>query len=187
MGSREREAAALFALLRARPRGASWGSIASEVELAGSAEAVLAAGDDDALFAAIDAEAEIERAVKELAEWAGEGYRFVTVLDDDYPGRLRDIREVPPFLFFEGDLRRDDDGMSVVGSRSATDWGLNFAAEAAGLLVSEGLSVIAGLAAGIDTAAHRAALDGSGRTVAFIGTGISRAYPRECAPAARDR
>lgn len=179
MSSREREAAALFALLRARPKGASWGSLASEVELAGSAEAVLTAREDDALFAAIDAEAEIERAGKQLAEWADAGHQFVTVLDDAYPARLRDIREVPPFLFYEGDLRRDDDGMSVVGSRSASEWGLNFAAEAAGLLVSEGLTVIAGLAAGIDTAAHRAALEDNGRTVAFIGTGISRAYPKE--------
>lgn len=100
--------------------------------------------------------------------------------------RLRDIREVPPFLFYEGDLRRDDDGMSVVGSRSASAWGLHFAADAARLLVSEGLSVIAGLAAGIDTAAHRAALDERGRTVAFIGTGISRAYPKENALLQRD-
>jgi DNA processing protein len=186
MSSREREAAALFALLRARPKGASWGSIASEVELAGSAEAVLTAGDDGALFAAIDAEGEIERSAKQLTEWSSQGYRFVTVLDDAYPARLRDIREVPPFLFYEGDLRRDDDGMSVVGSRSASDWGLNFAADAARLLVSEGLSVIAGLAAGIDTAAHRAALDDSGRTVAFIGTGISRAYPKESADLQRE-
>lgn len=186
MARHVREAAALFALLRARPKGASWGSIASEVELAGSASAVLNAGDDGALFAAIDAEGEIERAAKQLAEWIGEGYRFVTVLDDEYPARLRDIREVPPFLFYEGDLRGHDVGMSVVGSRSASPWGLAFAAEAARLLVSEGLSVIAGLAAGIDTAAHRAALDSEGRTVAFIGTGISQTYPRENAALQRE-
>lgn len=101
------------------------------------------------------------------------------MLDDEYPVRLRDIREVSPFLFYEGDLRTHDDGMSVVGSRSATAWGLNLAAEAARLLVSQGLSVIAGLAAGIDTAAHRATLDANGRTVAFIGTGIAQSYPKE--------
>jgi DNA processing protein len=54
---------------------------------------------------------------------------------------------------------------------------LDLAAEAARLLVSKGLTVIAGLAAGIDTAAHRAALDGGGRTVAFLGTGITQSYP----------
>ncbi len=84
---------------------------------------------------------------------------------------------MPPFLFYEGDLRADDDGMSVVGSRAITERGRAFAQATAEFLVSEGLTVIAGLAEGIDTAAHRAALDAGGRTVAFIGTGISRRYP----------
>lgn len=179
MESRDREAAALFALLRTRRKGVSWGSIASEVELAGSATALLGVAEDGALFPAVDAEAELAAAAEQIAQWRTQGYPFVTVLDDDYPMRLRDIREVPPFLFYEGDLRRHDEAMSVVGSRSATPWGLEFAAEGAHLLVSEGLSVIAGLAAGIDTAAHRAALDSGGRTVAFIGTGISHTYPKE--------
>lgn len=80
--SREREAAAIFALLRSRPAGTSWGSIASEVELAGGAEAVLSGRDDGALFAALDTEAEIDRAAAQLAEWAAGGHRFVTVLDE---------------------------------------------------------------------------------------------------------
>jgi DNA processing protein len=186
MESREREAAALFALLRNKYKGMSWGSIASEVELAGSATALLEAPDDDALFPAVDADNALAAAAAKISEWRTEGYQFVTVLDDYYPARLRDIREVPPFLFYEGGLHAYDEGMSVVGSRSASPWGLEFATDAARHLVSEGLTVIAGLAVGVDTAAHRAALDCDGRTVAFIGTGIANSYPRENAELQRE-
>jgi DNA processing protein len=186
MDSPEREAAAVFALLRTKHKGVSWGSIASEIELAGSATALLEAPDDSALFPAVDGESALAAAAAEIRQWRTEGYQFVTVLDDCYPARLRDIREVPPFLFYEGALHAYDEGMSVVGSRSASSWGLEFAAAAARHLVSEGLTVIAGLAVGVDTAAHRAALDNDGRTVAFIGTGIANFYPRENAELQRE-
>ena len=96
------------------------------------------------------------------------------------------IRETPPFLFYDGTLSEPDPGMSVVGSRSASDRALRFAADAARLLVSEGLTVIAGLAAGVDSAAHRAALEAGGRTVAFIGTGLAKSYPAENATLQRE-
>jgi DNA processing protein len=102
---------------------------------------------------------------------------FVTVLDEDYPDRLRDIRETPPFLFSAGALQPDDRGMSVVGSRKASERGHQIARSAAEILAARGLSVIAGLADGIDTTAHRTALDAGGRTVAFLGTGIRQYYP----------
>jgi DNA processing protein len=101
----------------------------------------------------------------------------VTVLDREYPARLLGIREAPPFLFYEGTLREPDDGMSVVGSRTASEWGLRLAADASRLLVAEGLTVIAGLAAGIDAAAHEAALAEGGRAVGVLGTGITQSYP----------
>jgi DNA processing protein len=69
--------------------------------------------------------------------------------------------------------------MSVVGSRKASGRGLGIAADVARGLVSRGVTVAAGLAVGIDTAAHQAALAGGGRTVAIIGTGINKAYPAE--------
>ncbi|WP_125107532.1 MULTISPECIES: DNA-processing protein DprA [Gulosibacter] len=172
----ENEAAALLALLRSRPKGRSWGSIAFEVAAEGSALAILRE-EDDALIPNPAVDAELSTSAADLAAWSAAGYRLTTVLDSDYPRRLRDIREMPPFLFYEGDLRADDDGMSVVGSRAITERGRAFAQATAEFLVSEGLTVIAGLAEGIDTAAHRAALDAGGRTVAFIGTGISRRYP----------
>lgn len=180
------EAAALLALLKARPRGASWGELASEVLFEGSAEAVLRGADEDALFTLTLEESAVSNAIAEIAGWRDRGLRFVTVLDDGYPTRLLDIRETPPFLFFEGELRDYDPGMSVVGSREASPAGLELSRQVARYLVSQGLTVIAGLAAGIDTAAHRAALEASGRTVAFLGNGITRIYPKENAALQRE-
>lgn len=177
MESRDRELASLLTLLRRKPGGATWNEIAAEVAVVGSAVALLESPAEDVLFASPDVGAQLEQATADVEAWKSAGYRVVTVLDAEYPSRLLGIRETPPFLFYEGTLGDPDDGMSVVGSRSASDWGLGLASDAARFLVSEGLTVIAGLAAGIDAAAHRAALDAGGRTVAFLGTGITKSYP----------
>ena len=177
MDSREDELAALLVLLRRKPRGAGWSEIAIDVAVRGSAVATLAELSGDALFATTDDDAELAAAHQAVAHWFASGYQVVTVLDDGYPQRLLGVRDTPPFLFYEGTLTDPDPGMSIVGSRAASTAGLRFAADAAGLLVSEGLTVIAGLAAGVDTTAHLAALDTGGRTVAVIGTGIARSYP----------
>jgi DNA processing protein len=103
----------------------------------------------------------------------------VTILDGDYPARLRGIHQAPPILFARGTLIADDSAVSVVGSRQASDRGLDIAAGVARELVSRSVTVVAGLALGIDTAAHRAALAVGGRTVAIIGTGINRVYPAQ--------
>lgn len=174
MATIEQEHAALFALLRESKR---WNRVAADVAYEGSALALWSEQDADGLFETPGRDRAIERASAQLADWADRDLRYVTVLDDTYPRRLRDIVETPPFLFYEGDLQSEDAGMSVVGSRHASPSGLTLAGDVARFLVSEGLTVIAGLAAGIDTAAHRAALDAGGRTVAFIGTGITRTYP----------
>lgn len=171
------ERAALFALLKVRPGGMSWPEIATEVAYAGSATAVWDERVMDGLLPSPDAEAAWAAAIRELDAWQAAGLNLVTVLDDDYPQRLLDIRETPPFLFAAGSLLREDSGMSVVGSRHASERGLQIAAEAARLLVAKRMTVIAGLAAGIDAAAHRAALEAGGRTVAMIGTGINKFYP----------
>lgn len=172
------ERAKLLALLRARPDGRTWSELAAEVALAGSAAEVwsdVTRGDSllpDPRLVALS-----EAAHNDVVEWERRGLRMVTVLDAGYPQRLLEIRETPPFLFVQGSLRSVDPGVSVVGSRDATQRGLSIAAEAARLLVDRGLAVIGGLAAGIDSAAHRTALDLGGRTVAFIGTGITKHYP----------
>jgi len=173
------EAAALLTLLRTRERGTTWSSIATEVADHGSAVALLEAQHDGELFPSAQLEQAQADAQEQLRNWATAGYRWVTVLDDTYPAQLRDIREAPPFLFYAGHLQPDERGVSIVGSRNASAAALGFASEAARYLVGTGLSVLSGLADGIDTAAHSAALTAGGRTVAFLGTGIARSYPAQ--------
>jgi DNA processing protein len=115
----------------------------------------------------------------DLRLWEGQGSALTTILDGDYPARLRGIHQAPPILFARGTLERDDCAVSVVGSRKATERGLSIAAGVARELASRGITVVAGLALGIDSAAHRAALAAGARTVAVIGTGIHKAYPAE--------
>lgn len=174
------QAAALVALLRARPQRLTWSEIATEVAFAGDAlEVWRALTSDGALVEDPRTVSLLDDARAQVQMWENDGLRMITVLDQDYPSRLLDIRETPPFLFARGTLVPDDRGMSVVGSRRASERGHRIAAVAAELLVGKGLTVIAGLAAGIDTTAHRSALERGGRTVAMIGTGISRYYPAQ--------
>ena len=105
---------------------------------------------------------------------------LITVLDVEYPDNLRKIYNRPPFLFICGELLEEDSqSVAVVGTRQASDQGRRRAAELAEALAARGVTVVSGLAAGIDTAAHAAALDAAGRTVAVMGTGIDRIYPAE--------
>jgi DNA processing protein len=106
------------------------------------------------------------------------GARLVTVLDDDYPPNLRLIFNLPPFLFYRGRIERQDArSVAVVGTRAASEEGVRRAEKMAAALVAEGVTVLSGLATGIDSAAHKAALDAGGRTIAVMGTGILRTYP----------
>ncbi len=116
---------------------------------------------------------------REIERWSAEGFRLLTVLDPDYPGNLRAVHDRPPLIFVAGELDADRDGRSiaVIGSRRASERGIRIARAIASHLVAGGFTVVSGLAAGIDTAAHREALARGGRTVAVIGTGLRRAYP----------
>ncbi len=168
--------AALVALLRVRPDKLTWPEITTEVVEVGSAMAVWERHVPATLLGGTDEEALVQAAA-DIELWESQGHTFLTILDEDYPGRLRGIHEAPPVLFGDGEFRRDDPAVSVVGSREASDRGLSIAQSVATSLAQEGVTVLAGLALGIDTAAHLAALEAGGRTVAVIGTGINKAYP----------
>lgn len=91
------------------------------------------------------------------------GAKLVTVLDDDCPANLRSIFNLPPFLFYRGTLQRDDArSVAVVGTRKPSGDGLARARKMTTALVAEGVTVLSGLAAGVDTAAHEAALEAGG-------------------------
>jgi DNA processing protein len=121
-----------------------------------------------------------ERVAAEIQAADGIGADLVTVLDEHYPSNLRLIPNLPPFLFYRGTLAEADAwSVAVVGTRKASPAGLERAARLSGLLANHQVTVISGLARGVDTAAHQAALDGGGRTIAVLGTGITRCYPPE--------
>ncbi len=121
-----------------------------------------------------------DRVDAELEAADRSGARLVTVLDQGYPANLRLIPNLPPFLFYRGDLSEDDvRSVAVVGTRTASATGTQRAAKMSRLLADQDVTVVSGLARGIDTAAHRAALEAEGRTIAVLGTGITRCYPAE--------
>ena len=128
-----------------------------------------------------DPEPLISRARAQIAEWERRGFRLLTVLQDDYPGALQMVHDRPALLWVAGDPAhlQDEKAIAVVGSRQPGEDGRAQAASYATDLVEAGFTVVSGLAAGIDTVAHRAALRAGGRTIAVVGTGLAHAYPPE--------
>jgi DNA processing protein len=117
---------------------------------------------------------------EQAAAAAGCGARLLVLDDAAYPASLRPIDLPPPFLLVRGALVREDGlAMAIVGSRQASAYGLRMAEELGADLGARGVTVVSGLARGIDTAAHRGALAESGRTIAVLGSGVDRVYPPE--------
>jgi DNA processing protein len=177
----DRQHAALIALLRrAKPRQAAElledhdTPLQALEQLLGGGQLSLDANPAGELDDVIDA------ATADLRAWEAEGIEVVTVLDEDYPLNLRTVHDAPAMLMVRGRLApADERSVAVVGTRRASDAGLARAGEIAGSLVEAGYVVVSGLAAGIDSAAHRAALAAGGRTIAVIGTGLYEAFPKE--------
>jgi DNA processing protein len=177
------ETAALVALLRVGQRPAH--VYAELVEQAGSARAILdrelesPQGEQTTLLRA-DPDPLLAEAATDVSAWTAQGIRPLSVLDSAYPENLRGVHDRPPLIFVAGQLlQADTRAVAVIGTRRASDNGLQTATTIARHLAASGFTVVSGLAAGIDTAAHRAALESSGRTVAVIGTGLNRAYPAQ--------
>src|SRR3989338_7456410 len=108
------------------------------------------------------------------------GIKVVSLPDRDYPANLRQISDSPPVLYYKGSLLPQDDlAIAVVGARYATVYGRQVTEMLALELVGAGLAIVSGLARGIDSIAHRAALDAGGRTIAVLGNGLDTIYPPE--------
>ncbi len=108
------------------------------------------------------------------------GARAITLQDADYPPLLKEIPDAPPVLYIKGTLQAADRwAVAFVGTRRATVYGREMTRRLVEPLVGAGITIISGLALGIDAAAHRAALEAGGRTVAVLGCGIDRVYPPE--------
>lgn len=124
---------------------------------------------------------------RELDKVAAAGASLLTQDDAAYPALLRELDDRPLLLYVRGQLAADDDKcLGVVGTRKASKRGWDAANELAQELAEHGITIVSGLAHGIDAAAHRGALAAGGRTIAVMGAGIDIIYPRENADIAEE-
>ena len=130
----------------------------------------------------------VAQAVAHTLAWAGEsGNRVLTLADEDYPKALLEISDPPPLLYLRGRAELlSRPALAIVGSRNATPQGASNAQAMAKALSDAGLTIVSGLALGIDAAAHCGGLAGAGSTIAVLGTGIDIAYPQRNAELAAE-
>jgi len=161
-------------------------AVGSPAELFRTSRRVLASRvGDDLARAVAECDAAATGARQRVAAERAEA-RLVTLADADYPPGLRHVPMPPPFLFVCGRLEREDAlAVAIVGSRRPTTYGLATAERLAGELAARGVTVVSGLARGVDSAAHRGTLAAGGRTVAVLGSGVDIVYPPENAALAR--
>lgn len=122
-----------------------------------------------------------ERTRELLHEYGQAGISVLTYFDDAYPPLLRQIPDPPPVLYVRGDLGpvSDPRAVAVVGTREPTQFGTSAAQQLTEALSDAGWVIVSGLAKGIDALAHQTAVAAGGRTVAILGCGLDRVYPRE--------
>ena len=153
----------------------------------GSVQGVFAAADDELLavprfsaemLASLRA-ADLEAAANELAELEAGGMRVLTWDDPDYPANLAPVPDAPPLLYLRGSLQpeRDTSAVAIVGTRAPSEKAVRQAEELAAALAGRGVTIVSGLALGIDTAAHQGALRAGGRTIAVPGSGLGAIHP----------
>ena len=176
-----RETAAILALMAAR--SLPWNRLAGAIEAEGRALRLLELLEPDApdtLFPVEEQRVSLDQLEDYVSDLHSEGIDVVSVLDSAYPVNLRMVHDRPPLLFVRGRLASEDErSVAVVGTRRATAEGIHKARHIAAVLIEAGYVIVSGLAAGIDTAAHTAALDRDARTVAVIGTGLRHSFPKQ--------
>ena len=121
-----------------------------------------------------------ERAEEELVKADRAGVAIITAVDPDYPARLLNTPDPPLFLYIRGSLLPEDgSAVAMVGTRTPTHYGFSVTRNMAYELASRKITIVSGMARGIDTQAHKGALAAKGRTIAVLGCGIDTAYPPE--------
>jgi DNA processing protein len=121
----------------------------------------------------LDVAAEYERVLKA-------GVQVLTLDDDDYPVNLRQIDAPPPLIYVRGTLQPNDTwAIGIVGTRRASPYGREVAHSLSRDLATNGITIVSGLAMGVDTVAHKSALASEGRTIAVLGSSVDQVYPPE--------
>jgi DNA processing protein len=119
----------------------------------------------------------VERELSLLREVGG---RVITLKDEEYPKRLKDIYDPPALLYVRGELKKEDEfAIAIVGSRKTTPYGRWFTEKVSQELARHGVTIVSGMARGIDSLAHWGAISGGGRTIAVLGCGVDVIYPSE--------
>ncbi len=165
------------------------------IEHFGSPQAVFAT--PLATLTAAGVQAKVARAIISFDQWqtvetelqriALADVHLVTRADVEYPENLTHVHDPPPFVYVRGNLQPEDHlAIAIVGARAASAYGRGVAKDLARGLAANGITVVSGLARGIDAEAHRAALDAGGRTIAVLGSGLDVIYPREHRPLAQE-
>ncbi|MDR3071740.1 MAG: DNA-processing protein DprA [Endomicrobium sp.] len=159
------------------------------LERFGSAELVLKAHKKDlmsiegispALAETILSSLNVDKAEKELETAIKNGITIVLYTDDAYPVTLRDFTDKPLVLYIKGNiLEKDFNSISIVGSRKISNYGKTVTSEFASYFAKKGVTIVSGLARGVDTLAHVTALKHKSRTVAVLGNGLLVNYPQE--------
>ncbi len=135
--------------------------------------------DDSTVSALVEARERISPET-EMARLDQAGVQALTWWEPLYPPRLQQIDDPPPVLYVKGTLLPEDErAVAVVGTRSPTTYGREAAAALTGELAGSGITIVSGLALGVDTVAHRAALTAGGRTIAVVANGLDIVYPRD--------
>jgi DNA processing protein len=157
---------------------AAWGAGAGELR---------AAGLDQGTVSSVLSERGSISPDDEMSRLDAAGIKAYTWNDPEYPARLKEIDDKPPVLYVRGELAPVDEvAVAVVGTRRATPYGRQAAEHFATDLASNGVTVVSGLARGIDAVAHRAAMAAGGRTIAVLACGLDIVYPAEHAKLARE-
>ncbi|MFW6174544.1 MAG: DNA-processing protein DprA [Chloroflexota bacterium] len=160
----------------------------------GDMETAWRASEEDLLAAGLDRPAAMQIAEArrqldpdgEMERLEREGVRAVHVRSPEYPERLGELYDAPPVLFVRGSLAAEDErAVAVVGTRSCTSYGREMATRLATELVGHSITVVSGLARGVDGIAHQAALDAGGRTIGVVASGVDIVYPAEHARLAK--
>ena len=117
---------------------------------------------------------------KELKLIKRHNVKVITFIDEDYPVSLKNIHDPPVVLYVKGEILPEDDiAIAIVGSRKASFYGMQTAERLGYELASRGVTIVSGMARGIDSSAHRGALKANKRTIAVLGSGLANIYPEE--------
>jgi len=117
---------------------------------------------------------------EEYERCLGMGIGILGISGEAYPRSLREIHDPPMVLYVRGDILKEDFyAVAVVGTRKPNDYGYQTARQFSGILAERGLTVVSGLARGVDSVAHRGAMEAGGRTIAVLGCGLDQIYPPE--------